>query len=412
MFVLRLGSSGDVLDFETYGIGDNLELAGGFLRPVGDDGYIIAGHGPVGQQASDFIVFRLDADGEIRWQHSYGTTNAETLGDILITRDGGFLLGGSVVGPIAVRLNTAGDTLWMRDYFGVVGRGDIRSLIQLSDGTFIATGTHVIGEQEQILTMHLDSLGTLLAAQIIGGEGREMGRHVTIAPEGGWLISGTSNSFTAQIWDTYLVRQGANGDTIWTHFYGNGFYDVGEQAIVWPDSSMTILSLRGNGDSEYGPFLTRLDQSRQALWECGWWTFDDWFPDVAMDVDEDGRYTIAANSHRDCLRIIRTQTDPLSMGNSTPHEQTHETTRLSMRPFPNPMHSHFKAEVSVKSGGRLTLQLYNLLGQTVALHDENLDASGVHLISFGTGNLPSGTYFLHARFDGSDVVAKVTLVRQ
>ena len=94
--------------------------------------------------------------------------------------------------------------------------------------------------------------------------------------------------------------------------------------------------------------------------------------------------------------------------------------RLSA-PFPNPFHSEVHFEVAVpetgsRKGGRLRVEVFNLLGQRVAVLARGPAAPGVHRLSWdGTSSagrlLPSGIYLLRARFGGKKTVKKLLLVR-
>jgi len=61
--------------------------------------------------------------------------------------------------------------------------------------------------------------------------------------------------------------------------------------------------------------------------------------------------------------------------------------------YPNPFNPMTTIEFSLPSAGKTKLEVFNILGQTVAtLIDQRL-AAGIHQVQFDAGNHPSGIYF-------------------
>jgi hypothetical protein len=103
---------------------------------------------------SDFWVIRTDADGNKLWEQTYGGTDNDFLYSLDVTKDGGLILGGSSSSPPSgnktatnygssdfwvVRLDADGIVLWDASYGG--SRTDeLRSLQQTRDGGFILGG--------------------------------------------------------------------------------------------------------------------------------------------------------------------------------------------------------------------------------------------------------------------------------
>jgi hypothetical protein len=79
--------------------------------------------------------------------------------------------------------------------------------------------------------------------------------------------------------------------------------------------------------------------------------------------------------------------------------------------FPNPFNPSTQIELALPKESRVTLDVYNLVGQLVAsLVNETLSA-GYHTITFNASALPSGLYLYRLTAGGTSFVKKMMLVK-
>ncbi|MEO0211735.1 MAG: hypothetical protein ABIN66_07785 [candidate division WOR-3 bacterium] len=113
-----------------------------------DRGFAVAGYtvyfGSGGRQ--DFIVMKLDSDGNPSWVKAYGGNSDDNANSIIQTSDSGFAVAGYTrsygVGSrdfMIIRLNKNGDLIWARTW-GRTGKDEAKSIIQAQDGGFVAAG--------------------------------------------------------------------------------------------------------------------------------------------------------------------------------------------------------------------------------------------------------------------------------
>src|SRR4051812_18025463 len=139
--LLRLDARGDVLWEKGYG-GTQIDGFVGMV-PTSDSGLALFGYSyspPSGNKTSphyggeftsDFWLVRVDGQGNILWDRSYGGTGAEIDGGIDLTLDGGFIIGGTSDSPAsgtkistnwgrndywALRLDPRGNVLWEQSF--------------------------------------------------------------------------------------------------------------------------------------------------------------------------------------------------------------------------------------------------------------------------------------------------------
>jgi len=80
--------------------------------------------------------------------------------------------------------------------------------------------------------------------------------------------------------------------------------------------------------------------------------------------------------------------------------------------YPNPFNPSTRISFNLPVETRVTLQVYNLLGQVVAtLADGERFSAGVHSVDFRAGELPNGLYFYQIRAGVFSQVRRMTLLK-
>jgi hypothetical protein len=220
MLVMKLGANGNIEWQAKYGQYRNwaYDQAARIIQ-TGDGGYLVVGttsynnYWNSGGNHDDVEVMRLNAQGQILWQRSYGTTDYEDGVDVVDAGDGGFLViaGNRYVGfnsPLRQRgqapsdqsnwvfkIDGSGNILWQRrygegmvDYFTRACRLDTGYLLS---GTTMVTGAE--GIQGRI-TM-IDDNGLLQWQKSYGGNDDEAILGVLPLNERQLMAVGITNSF-------------------------------------------------------------------------------------------------------------------------------------------------------------------------------------------------------------------------
>ncbi|MDR2457284.1 MAG: hypothetical protein LBD41_02235 [Clostridiales Family XIII bacterium] len=174
-----------------------------------NDGDVVENHGK-----GDFWIVKLDSQGTIKWQKSLGGSELDEATSIQITLDGGFIVAGStysIDGDVTenhggsdiwiVKLDSEGTLQWQKS-FGGSGNESTRSIHQISDGGYIfvgssksndgdVTGNH--GDEDYWL-VKLNSQGTLLWQNSLGGSKKDVPFSTQQTSDGGYIIAGYSFS--------------------------------------------------------------------------------------------------------------------------------------------------------------------------------------------------------------------------
>ena len=143
------------------------EQKGFSLRHTSDEGYILAGSTTsYGAGGTDVLVLKLDGNGNITWQKTYGETEDDYAFLVLEATDGGYLV---VYGPhtrygsgiCVLKLNSIGTVVWQKTYDRM---DSALSIQQTLDGGYIIAGTTICpfgGHYNYSEVMKLDGAGNV-----------------------------------------------------------------------------------------------------------------------------------------------------------------------------------------------------------------------------------------------------------
>jgi hypothetical protein len=205
------------------------------------------------------------------------------------------------------------DTLWAKKY---VGTDQDRSYAvqQTAEGGYVIIGTtESFGAgNSDVWLIKTNSFGNILWTKTFGGTQQESGYSGQQTLDGGYIITGYTNSFGVGESDVWLIKTDSFGDTIWTKTFGGSSIDYGASVQQTIDGGYVIAGYTysfgvGNCDA----WLIKTDSLGNALWIQ---TYGGAGEDYANSVEQtiDGGYIITgdffgpAGSHD--IWLIKTDT--------------------------------------------------------------------------------------------------------
>jgi len=239
------------------------------------------------------------------FQRTYGGTRSETGTCIQQTLDGNYIISG-MAGSFTngyndaylLKIDPTGNLLWSKTYGGT-GNEYCYYVSTCTDGGFIMTGStdSLSSGNGDLFLIKTDSDGNHQWSATVGGTGGDYGWYVLQADDGGFIVSGFSNSFGNGSWDGYIVKTNSAGTLQWTkvfagtggdELYGmnktkdNGYIITGKTSTnSFGSSDIWLIKLNSNGDTTW----TR--QYGKATEDAG----------NAVKQTKDGGYIIAGDSH-------------------------------------------------------------------------------------------------------------------
>jgi hypothetical protein len=250
---------------------------GFFVQQTSDLGYIMGGRTfSFGSGAQSVYLVKTDSMGFTEWSKFYGGTGSEFAYAVKQTPDGGYIMtgfttsfgaGGSDI--YLIRTDNKGDTLWTGTYGGTGTEEPRWSVEIMPDSGYVLTGfTGSFGAGgNDVYLIRVSKSGTLLWSKTYGGTGADLGNDVKQTMDGGFIITGQTNSFGAGNYDVYVVKTNASGDIQWTKTYGGSNFDTGSGIAQMPDSGYVITGYTksfGAGNDDY--LLIRTDKAGNVIW--------------------------------------------------------------------------------------------------------------------------------------------------
>ncbi len=240
---------------------------GGFIvagNSKSNDGDITEHHGAAG--SDDYWITKLDHTGTIEWQKSFGGTSADAAFSIEPTTDGGYIVTGytasndgdvsNVNGSLdcwVVKLLSNGTIDWQKA-LGGSGVDYGVSIKQTNNGYIVAstsysadgdiTAHHGTSATTDIWIAKLDNSGTLQWQKSLGGDGRDFVSSIGVTSDGGFIISGKSDSTSGDVTgihgsdDAWIVKIDSIGTIEWQKSLGGTDSDA-------------LLSVRQTSDGGY-----------------------------------------------------------------------------------------------------------------------------------------------------------------
>jgi hypothetical protein len=215
--LIKLDSAGNLLWNKSYGgiFADQATC----VRQTMDNGLILAGSYTRGYLNYDMYLIKTDSLGDTLWTKSYGGNNHDIGYSVLQTDDGRYLFAGSSLSfgsaPFyLIMVDSLGIPVWSKSYSGIFLNNpgtQFLSIEKTNDGGYVLI-TECCSSNELYL-IKIDSMGTTLWTKQYGGLNTEYIGSGHPTTDGGFILTGTTNSFGAGNYDVYLVKTDSIGNS-------------------------------------------------------------------------------------------------------------------------------------------------------------------------------------------------------
>ena len=290
----------------TYGGSDDEEAHS--IQQTADNGYVVAGRTAsfgVGNDKRDSWVLKLDPDGTIAWQKTYGMTYHECALSIQQTADNGYVVAGATATIYGVgkddawilKLNPDGTIAWQKTYGGI-NDDAAWSIHQTSDYGYIVLGwtTSFGGGDYDFWVLKLDSNGGVEWEMAYGGGGNDYCRSIRRAKDGGYIVAGQTNSFGAGNGDFWVLKLNSNGGVEWEKAYGGSGKENASFIRQTSDEGFIVTGYTdsfgaGNGDI----WVLKLNSDGTVAWQK---TYGGSGTDSASSIQQakNGGYVVAGRT--------------------------------------------------------------------------------------------------------------------
>ena len=247
---------------------------------------------------------------ELEWEKLLGTRLLDRGLFAIQTGDGGYIVVGETMSEGAyfhgnggldvylAKVDASGYFSWHKTFGGV--RDDLGAMVQQTgDGGYIITGTiqtFSANANKKLYLVKTGSDGSLEWEKTFGGSGEDAGACVRQTADGGYIITGETSSSGAGQADVYLVKTDANGKLEWEKTFGGKDDDYGTCVRQTVDGGFIVAgrtSAKSRGG--YDAYLIKTDASGKTQWEK---TFGGpgWDIPYTLEQTSDGGYIMAGRS--------------------------------------------------------------------------------------------------------------------
>jgi len=288
---------------QTFG-GTDLE-EGKCVQQSSDGGYIIVGYIKYFMTANwDVLLIKTDDNGSEIWSQTFGGIDLDEGAGVQETSDGGYIivgrsasLGAGATDVWLIKTDAEGNELWNRT-FGGIDQDDGYSVQQTSDGGYIITGkTESFGTgAADLWLIKTDADGNEMWDHTFGGVHSDVGYSVQQSTDGGYIITGKTRSYGAGATDVWLIKTDAEGNELWNRTFGGVHRDCGNCVRQTVDGSYIILGkTQSLGAGYIDVWLIKTDADGNTIWNQ---TYGGFFEDIGYCIQQtiDGGYIITGNT--------------------------------------------------------------------------------------------------------------------
>ncbi len=274
VLLVNIDSIGDSVWTKVYG-GVGFD-AGYSVQQTKDKGFIIAGETQsFGAGNADVYLVKTYLNGDTMWTRAFGGLFNDIGYSVIQTKDQGFLVAGYTASFGAgnsdiylIKTTPQGDTSWTKT-FGGANQDICRSIQEAKvDGYVLVGETRSFGAGgSDVQLIKVDSNGAMIWNKVYGGALDDMGKVVQLTKDGGYIIAGETQSFGAGMYDLYLIKTDAAGDTAWTKTYGGSNNEYCHSLIQTSDGGYLLQGETYSfGGGTVDAYLLKLNATGDTLW--------------------------------------------------------------------------------------------------------------------------------------------------
>ncbi|MBR9974731.1 MAG: T9SS type A sorting domain-containing protein [Bacteroidetes bacterium] len=421
-WVVRTDAKGDTLWTKTYG--GNKWDSGIALQPGSDGGYVLVLSSNSVSDNYDILLIKIDEQGGTVWSKVYGGPQTDYPHAMASTNEGGYVIlahtlsfGMGSLDYYLLKVDQKGDSLWSRTYGGV-GSDWGGTVQQTADGGYILSGdTQSFGDEDgDVYLVKTDAAGDTLWTRTYGGAGRDRAYNVQQTRDNGYLVVGYTEGLGAAEENGLIIKTDAAGEMEWTQVInGDKNCRLLHARELSLDDYLVAGSAYVNEEKDYDAYLLRLDGSGSPVWTryFGGTKYDQ--ADFVGQTSDGGFVFVGGTESFGPdkgyeMYLVKTDGD----GNATDIDErpTVPSTVLLHQNYPNPFNPTTTIRFELPRPMNTSLVVTDALGREVArLSDQAHSRAGTHSLQFDATGIPSGVYLYRLETEDAVLVRKLMLIR-
>jgi hypothetical protein len=393
-YIMKLDATG-TMAWQKILVGNHNDIAHS-IQLTKNGGYIIAGQtGTAGNY--NYWIMKLDDEGDMIWRNTFGGSGDDIANSIQQTKDGGYIVAGSTSsndGDVKgnhggtdywiVKLDENGNMTWQKTYGGS-SEEVAKSIQKTKDGNFIVAG-YTYSNDGDVNSNHggadywvvkLDTSGNIIWQKTFGGTGDDIANNIQLTNDGKYIVAGSTSSNDGDVTnnhgdsDYWVVKLGPKGNMAWQKTLGGSSEDVAGSIQQAGDSSYVIAGHTYSNDGD-----TKSNNSGQGYWIA---KLTEPYAPVALTSDTARTTTSTTTSNAMEMTANKQAAPAISIA--------------AVTATPNPFKNAFQLTVTSSVATKAIVRVTSNSGRTVFMQDVSLN-TGTNIIPITSTTWAAGIYYV------------------
>ncbi|TAH19357.1 MAG: hypothetical protein EAZ08_09310 [Cytophagales bacterium] len=252
---------------------------------------ILVGRTDSYSQDMNVNVIKLDEQGKVIWDRTYGGNETEEATEIIAIKSGGFLVVGYSDSYSKndhendiwlLKINTNGEREWEKAIQTPDIIDEAHSVVETPEGDFVIVGstTAIAGGVTQAIMVKVSNRGEMLWQKTFGGEGSRQANHI-IRNAGGYAVAGSAE-IPKKRWDMWLFTTDNEGNMLWQQNYGGSDNEMGNALAKNTDGSYVLAGFTYTfAEGSLDAWVVKTNEKGSKLWDK---SFGGLSTDEAFDI--------------------------------------------------------------------------------------------------------------------------------
>ncbi len=267
-YIMILDEKGNTLWNKTF-FESNWDCAYSIIQTK-DKGYAISGYTwSKGAGKADAWVIKLDNKGNMVWNKTFGGSENDEAHSIIQTKDGDYVIVGATQSKGAgewdtwvIKLDEQGNMEWDKT-FGGSDDDCAYSIIQTEDESYVISGytwSKGVGKADAWV-IKLNNKGNMVWNKTFGGYDDDIARSIIQTEDGDYVIVGETQSKGAGEWDAWIIKIDEQGNMEWDKTIGGSSWDSILSIIQTEDGDYVVAGwTMSKGAGEADAWVIKFDE--------------------------------------------------------------------------------------------------------------------------------------------------------
>ncbi len=286
---------------ETYG-GSGTESGHGAIGTADGGAIVVGSTTSFGAVSTDLWLLKLDDDGEMEWNATFGGSNEDIGSDVIQLDDGSYLVSGSTLSFAEdgwdmwlLKVDENGNEEW-NTTFDESDRDMAHAIHLLGSGKVVMAGEMEDSPDDSDLwVLKLHQNGSEVWSKTYGGGGNEVGHDICNSSTDDIIVAGFTSTKGSGKKDMWLTKILSNGNQVWDKAYGGYADDIAHAVNRTSDDGFIVTGSTRSGAGGSNCYIVKTTSSGSKSWTT---VVGERSEDLGLDVLQDptGGYLVSGST--------------------------------------------------------------------------------------------------------------------